>query len=168
MSEKGFKTDEDSFSRKSAKFRKDYIQAVKVLYGDLQDLPKKPKNKPKVKRKIDPLGEYIIQCKLVAMIRKMGYFVISIPNQGKRSVMGHQKEAAMGMWKGASDLFLIEPSHNGQYPGYFIELKGKGLKPRDNQLEFMEIVRKRGFKADWFDNLEDAQNAALEYLGHKA
>jgi len=57
----------------------------------------------------------------------------------------------MGMRKGASDLVLL---HLGKF--YVLELKAKGEKPTESQIDFMDDVVAAGGYAKWCDNLDDA------------
>jgi hypothetical protein len=154
--------EDELFSRKSKAYRNHHMEAVKHLYGEKQYIPLKPLSKRKVKRR-SPYGiEDTMQIKLVAWIKYMGLKVISIPNKGKRSYWTGQKEVAMGLWKGASDVFLTHMSKG--YGGFFIELKSPGEKPRVEQIEFMEIMRSQGYKAEWYDNFDIAKSEIMTYL----
>jgi len=100
--------------------------------------------------------------KLVAWLWGIGKRPICIGNEGKRSINGHHRAKLMGLWPGASDLFL--PYLRNGYGGYWIELKRPGEIPRENQVEFLDEMQKNGYKTGWFDNLELAQQSILEYL----
>jgi len=155
--------DDEDFSRKSKAYRDHHMQAVKSLYGNETPPTIKPRTKTKVKRKSYYGIEDTLQIKLVSWIKSRGYRALSIPNKGKRSYWTGQKEVAMGLWKGASDVFLTKMSKG--YGGFFIELKSPGEKPRPEQVEFMEIMRSEGYKAEWYDDFDVAKNAILDYLG---
>lgn len=146
----------------SKKDRVYHMDAARALYsGDLIDIPVKPRTKRKVKRKTISY-ERTIQCEIVDYIRSMGLLVHSIPNHGKRSVIGGYIEKRMGLMPGASDLFLAEPNH--RYHGFYIEIKSPGNEPTDAQFEFGVQVKSRGYHWDWFDNVETAKLAIQKYL----
>ena len=90
--------------------------------------------------------------------------VIHIPNEGKRSVATAIWLEAMGMYRGASDLFLARPC--GAYGGFFIEMKARGKKPTERQQEFLDKMQAEGYKAACFDDWTKAKQAIEEYLGH--
>jgi len=138
---------------------KEYMAAWGGLHGSIV-VPVKP-TKPKAKLKVTP-HEYVGQIKLVAWARDEGLLLLSIPNAGKRSYMQGQKERAMGMHAGASDLLLAMP--NRIFHGYFIEMKRKGAKPTELQLNFLEMAAGYGYLANWFDDWELARDSIKRYL----
>lgn len=120
----------------------------------------------KVKRKPPTYtGEAGIQVKVVEWARMEGLFLFSIPNQGERTVWASMKEKAMGLLPGACDLFLSVP--NERFHGFYMEIKSPKQKPRENQVRFMEMARKNGYAAEWFDDADRAIEAIKEYLGNK-
>ena len=122
-------------------------------------LPFKAQYRPKVKRSTE---EATTQMRLVNWARSNGFILISIPNAGKRSLWLAQKEKAMGLTAGVSDLFLAMPS-NG-YHGFWLELKALGKKPTEAQLTWLRLMQERGYKAAWFDTYEKAKEAIEKYL----
>jgi len=150
------------YSRKSAAYRKHHLDAIKALYGEKQDIPVKPLTRRKVKRRIDPRGESILQMKIVSWAKSKGLTLISIPNHGKRTPWAGQKEVMMGLTRGVSDLFLTHPS-NG-YAGFWIELKAKDKFPTVEQFSWLHKMRELGYAAAWFDDFDIAKNAIIEYL----
>jgi hypothetical protein len=153
--------DED-FSRKSKSYRKHHMDAVKALYGNEQPPTIKPRRKPKDKRKINPPGESGLQIKLVQWAKLKGLDLISIPNHGKRSFRTGQREVAMGLTRGVSDLYLAHT--NDIYAGFWIELKTKGKTPTFDQCAWMHKMRKNGYMAEWYDDFDKAKEAIEEYL----
>jgi len=168
------------FQLRSRKYRAKYLENLGQLCGKANDakisqlgLPGKSISK----RKPSPTGskknaathkfkpkEKVRQIALYHWRRhEMGLFCFAIPNGSKRSIWGHSQEIAMGLYPGASDLYLSVAS--GGYNGYYIEMKRKGEKPKANQLEFMAEARKNGYKAEWFDDWLIAQASVIEYLG---
>jgi hypothetical protein len=86
----------------------------------------------------------------------------SIPNEGHRSALQAHHLIKQGMWPGASDLFVCRPM--GKFGGFYVELKDKGKFPTAKQVHFMECMRKEGYRAEWFDNFDDAVKAIEQYL----
>jgi hypothetical protein len=154
--------DDEDFSCKSKTYRKDYNQNIAALYGTEKCPALKPRTKPKVKRRIDQYVEASIQIKLVQWAKSEGLDLISIPNAGKRSYWTGQKEVAMGLTAGVSDLFL--PYITDFYGGFWIELKTPGKTPRPNQVDWMTKMRLKGYKAEWYDNFDIARDAIIEYI----
>ncbi len=106
--------------------------------------------------------EDINQQALVKWARILKLPLISIPNQGKRSFWLGKKERSMGLTAGVSDLFLALP--NKYYHGFWIEMKRKGEKPKPNQLIWLNKMQFYGYKADWFDDWEEAKKEIESYL----
>lgn len=154
--------DDEEFSKKSETHRKNYLSAVNGLYGEKQDIPLKPLIKRKVKRRSRYTEEEILQIKLVSWAKDLSLDMNSIPNHGRRSYWEGQKQVAMGLTKGVSDVFL---SHMRQgYGGYWIELKAKGKEPTFEQYAWIAKKRKDGYKADWFDDFDKAKQAIEQYM----
>ena len=68
----------------------------------------------------------------------------------------------MGVLKGASDIFMAWP--NCGYHGLFIEVKSARGKPTSYQLEFIERMRKVGYKAEVCYGAEQVINTMREYI----
>lgn len=152
--------DEKDFSQKSNKYKTQYVDAVRGLYGDIPPtLPISLKRKAKAKRSHIEQG---IQTALVDWAQQRGLFLFSIPNHGKRSAFGGLLEKRMGLMPGASDLFLS--ISRKEYHGFYIELKSPGNKPTESQYEFCRRAMIEGYKWQWFDNFNDAQQAIMDYL----
>lgn len=157
--------DESDFSRKSKTYKKVYANNLSALYGIKECTAIKPPRKRRVSRLANPIdkpSEYQIQRALIDWAWSRGLLLISIPNAGKRSYWQGQKEVAMGLWKGASDLLLAMPGQT--YGGYFIEMKRPGRKPTPEQFEFGQLVYMQNYKWAWFDNWELARNSIIGYL----
>lgn len=149
---------------------KQYWKAVNSLYGETSPdpyvAPPKPRSsshgqKNGLKRNV----EAGIQMKLVQWMWDHGLPVLSIPNEGDRGSIATHRLKQMGMWPGAADLFLARP--RGGYAGYWIELKVPGKKPRPNQAAFLARMSLEGYKAEYFDNLADAQQSIIDYIAGK-
>lgn len=134
--------------------------SIRMLYGE-SSLPKPDLAKPRKKR---TYPEYQIQCEVVSYCKRNGIEVMKLHNEGKRSAIAGAREKAAGLRAGASDLFLPEP--NNYYHGFFIELKAPSKKPTPLQSEFMQKMREKGYKADWFDNATLAIAAITQYFQH--
>lgn len=144
---------------------KRYLSAVQALYGDTPATVGAPIRRSSSHVQISKPRKNIeagLQMKLVAWLWEIGKRPICIGNEGKRTRIGHHRAKLMGLWPGASDLFLPYP--RAGYAGYWIELKRPGEIPRPNQVEFLDEMQKNGYKTAWFDNLEKAQESITEYL----
>ena len=106
--------------------------------------------------------EYEGQIKLVAWARSEDLPLISIPNGGKRSAWQGEKERAMGLTAGVSDLFLARPAF--AFHGFWLEMKRKGRKPTELQEEWLGRMREYGYKAEYYDDWEKAKIAIIDYL----
>lgn len=164
--------DGNAWHKRGKRWQAAQLSGIQQLYGE------KPANLPIVERSPLTKGKSA-SAKLVAKRRKMeaamqialinwccenDLFIISIPNEGKRSIYTASLLKAMGLYAGASDLFLLERSKGDQYRGFFIELKAPGKKPTKNQLTFMQRAMNNGFKAAWFDDVEEIKRAIKDYL----
>lgn len=149
---------------------KNYLKAVGSLYGDEITVPattpltiersSRYGTQAKPRRNI----EAGMQMKLVAWALGEDLPIMSIPNEGNRGrIQGHRMKQ-MGLLPGAADLFLWRRSGCGRWPGYWLELKSPGEKPRPNQLAFMQRARVEGFCADWFDDWLEARQSMIDYL----
>lgn len=148
---------------------KRYFNAVKALYGN-EPLPAtyalaKARScstmQPRKPRRNIERG---LQVRLVAWASGQGLDIIMIGNEGKRTRIGGHIAKQMGLRPGASDLFLAHCA-NG-YGGYWIELKRPGETPRENQAQFLDQMRRNGYKAEWFDDWECARDSIMEYMTH--
>jgi hypothetical protein len=153
------------FGQKSQKTRKKYLKTLKALYGNLTPNEKidfKPSPRNTVKRKPSTPYEYQGQMALVKWARYLGLPLISIPNGGSRTPWAGQKERAMGLRVGVSDLFLAIP--NSAHHGFWIEMKRKGSKPNPYQLEWLKLMQSHNYKAEWYDDWEVAKCDIEKYL----
>lgn len=89
-------------------------------------------------------------------------YLYHIPNEGKRSPQEGARLKAKGLKPGASDLFLSYPCRG--YHGFYIELKAPKKKPTVAQLQFLADMREVGYKAEWYDNWEQAAYEIKFYL----
>ena len=72
------------------------------------------------------------------------------------------KLVSAGLCKGFPDMTLHVP--RGEYNALHIELKMPGNKPKPEQIEVHEALRKQGSKVVWLDDLEEGKKAIREYL----
>jgi hypothetical protein len=143
------------------KLPKAYMIAAGALYGangtEGVTLPI-PTKKSRKRALIGP--EAMEQIRLVNWAHAANLVLISIPNSAKRTPWAGEREKALGLHPGASDLLLI--ATNGRYGGFFIEMKAPGKKPRPEQYEFLELVRTKGYASGWYDNwLKAAHDVGL-------
>ena len=147
------------------KSTKKFWHAYAGLYGNESNLEV---SKPAIalpRRKDRDPKEYEGQIKLVSWARSMELPLISIPNGGKRSAWQGEKERAMGLTAGVSDLFLAKPAF--AFHGFWLEMKRKGRKPTDLQEEWLGRMRGYGYKAEYYDDWEKAKIAIIDYLEDK-
>lgn len=101
------------------------------------------------------------QTRLVNRLEQDGYFVCSIPNEGKRSFAMARKMKGMGMKAGIPDLLVLGP--NGAPDGFFIEVKRIGGK-----LSPAQVMLHQRLKAIKWDVLTVfGYDDALQKLKHR-
>lgn len=83
-------------------------------------------------------------------------------NNPKNKIQGAQL-IALGLIKGNPDLTLAVPV--GGFGACYIEMKKPGEKPRKEQIEQMERLRKAGNFVTWADSAEQAKEIIENYLG---
>lgn len=143
---------------------KGYMDAIHALHTSVGPggayLPLLASRPGRKRSKYGPEG--LQQLALVQWARLKGLLLISIPNSAKRTAWGGEREKALGLHPGASDLLLINAW--GGYGGFFIEMKAPGKRPRPDQYQFLERVRTLGYASDWYDNWEIASWSIENYL----
>lgn len=100
--------------------------------------------------------------------RKVGEFLIKIPNEGKRSFYVGKKFKKEGLRKGAFDLFLAIPVLMGigsLSHGMFIEVKSKKGKLSNEQYFFQEAMINNGYRCAMVKTVDEGIQAIKEYLG---
>jgi hypothetical protein len=166
MEHEGDKVMDDQWKDKTNDEKRHYMDVTQALYSTSPKAIKSlPPKRRKVTRSSTDLGnpsESLIQCNLVKWARLQRIPLISIPNHGKRSAWSGQKEVAMGLTKGVSDLFLARPV--GKFGGMWIELKSKGRTPSVEQCEWLARMATEGYQTGWYDNFDDAMKAIIKYL----
>lgn len=68
------------------------------------------------------------QAALVARIRRAGWLVIHVPNQGKRSVEQASALKRMGVLSGVPDLLVFGRPYGAEQFGVAVELRRRGVK----------------------------------------
>ena len=86
-----------------------------------------------------------------------------IPNGGKRGKAEAVRFKAQGVKAGVPDICL--PVARGKYHGLYIELKRvKGGRVSAAQEEYIEALRKQGYKVAVCFGMEQARDVIIEYL----
>jgi hypothetical protein len=75
------------------------------------------------------------------------------PNGGARTKAEAGMLFRMGTKAGVSDFLLLGPPAGRLHA---LELKRAGIRPTEQQIAFLEAVRRAGGRADWTDNYDDA------------
>lgn len=104
----------------------------------------------------------------VAANRKLGDFLIAIPNGGKRNIREAARLKQQGVKSGVSDLFLALP--RGNYGGLWIEMKRPIVKgktrPKVSEMQEIWISRmvQAGYKAKVCYGFDEAKELIELYL----
>ena len=85
-----------------------------------------------------------------------------IPNEGKRSLAMGARMKAEGLRKGVPDIHL--PVARNGYHGLFIEMKRKGGRPEEEQIAWLNELRKNGHVAEVCYGTDDAIQVIIRYL----
>ena len=95
---------------------------------------------------------------------------IRIANEGKRTASGHKLASALGMYGGASDLFIAWP--NQRYAGLFLEVKPPNYKAtpskmlhHQRQLNFLIHMKSLGYQGDVGVGFDECVRIIKQYLG---
>jgi len=100
------------------------------------------------------------QCRaLVQWAQLKGWLLIHLANEGRRAPWIAKE---ISIVKGASDYFIPYP-RNGM-GGAWLEMKSKGRKPSRAQVVFLELMRRNGYAAQWFDDWKKAADWIEEYI----
>ena len=91
--------------------------------------------------------------------------MFSIPNGSLRNKMVAVKLRREGVKAGTSD-FTIQVPRCG-YHGLWIELKAEKGRKQDNQVEFIDAIRKQGYYADFVFGADDAIQLIQKYMDGK-
>ena len=85
-----------------------------------------------------------------------------VPNGGSRDKREAARLKAQGVRAGVPDLCLPVPT--SQYHGLFIELKFGRNRPSEEQIKWLEALKKQGYKTAVCYGWEDAKDVILNYL----
>lgn len=126
---------------------------------------------PKQKRatKPKPPTEHAEQCAVIewAEEHKAQYPVLrwlhAIPNGGKRHVAVALKLKAEGVKSGVADLFLPHAAQG--YHGLYIEMKRKGGRQQESQIDFEVFCLKQGYSCETCEGADEAIKILKWYLG---
>lgn len=83
------------------------------------------------------------QIAVVQYCEAMKWYIVHIPNEGKRSPQTANLLKEMGLRPGFPDLFLFEP--RGKWHGLAIEMKSEDGRLGKNQEEQLIALNKRGY-----------------------
>lgn len=110
---------------------------------------------------MQPLARYTFKA------GKVGDFLFSIPNGGKRGVITAKLLQLEGCRSGIPDLMLALP--NKQYSGLFIEMKAqtKTARVSDNQKLWLSRLSDAGYKTQVCYGFEAAKQTIENYLMNK-
>lgn len=92
----------------------------------------------------------------------IGYYLLAIPNGGRRSAREGARLKAEGVKPGVSDLLL--PLRRGGFAGLWLELKAPGERPNPRQREWIERMTRAGYFATWCDSWNEAVQIIGDYL----
>jgi len=98
-------------------------------------------------------------CRLHHDERRM---TLHIPNEGKRSKLGHIKQVRKGLIPGAADLFI--PGARAGWHGLYLELKSLGKTPTPDQQQFGKDMNACGYAWAWADGVDKAIAIIERYM----
>ena len=104
----------------------------------------------------------------VRLQKKIGPYLIHIPNEGARSVRTGANLKRAGLLRGASDYFLAYPSDH--YHGLFLEMKRtvkKLSRVSQCQLAFIEQMKEAGYHGDVVYGFDQARELVQRYLNNE-
>jgi len=96
----------------------------------------------------------------------LGWYMLAIPNGGRRQPREAARLKAEGVKPGVSDLLL--PLRRQGMAGFWLELKAPGKRPTRDQLAWLERMRLAGYRAEWADDWAKAAGMLAEYVGVRA
>ena len=89
-------------------------------------------------------------------------FAFHIPNEGRRSQLGHVIAKRKGLVKGASDNFI--PAARGGWNGLVLELKADGKHPTIEQQAFGADMERCGYAFRSADSIDAAMATTQQYM----
>lgn len=93
----------------------------------------------------------------------IGWYLLAIPNGGRRDVREAARLKAEGVKPGVSDLLL--PLRRGGHFALWLELKAPGNKPTPLQRAWLRRMELAGYRAEWADDWLKAAAVIAEYVG---
>ena len=88
--------------------------------------------------------------------------MFAIPNGGSRNKIEAKHLKEQGVKAGVPDIFL--PIAKNGYHGLFLELKVEKNKLSKQQYEWIENLKKQGYKADVAYGIDEAIKVLMEYI----
>lgn len=107
-------------------------------------------------------SERLEQIRFIAWLKKEGFRCHHSPNGGKRHLLEAYNLKMMGVSKGFPDVFV--PLSSGHYHSFFVEMKSEKGKLTEEQKDWIEYLKDKGFYAGCAHSFEEAKNMFLEYL----
>ena len=110
---------------------------------------------------MQPLARYTFKA------GKVGDFLFSIPNGGKRGIITAKLMQQEGCRSGIPDLFFALP--NNRFAGLFIEMKAqtKTARVSDNQKLWLSRLSEAGYKTQVCYGFLEAKQTIEDYLNNK-
>lgn len=103
------------------------------------------------------------QIKFVNWLRANGFkYFNHSPSGGKRSLLEAINFKRMGVSRGFPDIEVPWPS--GELCGFYVEMKAKDGKPTQEQLDWLQYLREKGYFAEVAHGFEEARDMFLNYL----
>lgn len=90
-------------------------------------------------------------------------YLLAVPNGGRRAPREAARLKAEGVKPGVSDLLL--PLRRDGFAGLWLELKAPGKKPTELQWQWIERMRRAGYRAEWRDDWIGAAHVIADYVG---
>ena len=102
------------------------------------------------------------QIKVIQWCDSIGAPVFHIPNGGSRNPREAANLKRQGVRAGVPDLCV--PVAKGGYHGLYIEMKAGKNKPTDNQVRWLELLRRNGYAAFVCYGADNAIECIRRYL----
>jgi hypothetical protein len=118
------------------------------------------------------MSEFEIQCKIVRLIdrlnatQKAGILYCSTQGGVRVPIGIARKMVASGYRKGIPDLMIYSPSHDGQFIGLAIELKAAKGRVSEHQIQWLEDLRARGWRAEVGWGLDSSVSLIFEHFSN--
>jgi len=175
----------NEWSYRSAKYKRNYAESLKSLYGTQEKGADLAVGTRSVKNHLRVEGGAIVDCgvnlsglkrkkkrrypeaeeqiKLVVWLRKENIWHQASPNARKRPSKQGDRLKQLGMSPGFPDVEIPVP--RGGYHGLYIELKPlEGGRIQDNQLAWQAYLRSQGYCSEIIRGFEAARDFVIKYL----